>query len=120
VSADRDADDDRLVLALRLLRDAERLLRVVVDERMPPSANIDQAFLDTDPRDLDFGPGTTSRLRFVFDNGPGFKEGRINTVRELIACDVVDFLRSPNIGRGTVNVLQEVLKYHGVQLGMTL
>jgi len=85
---------------------------------------IDEAFLDT--------PLDRKNARAVFGRGYGVrishvrccfneKEGEYDharTVRDLVRVEEIELMRTPNLGRRTVDIIKAVLAQHGLRLGM--
>jgi hypothetical protein len=87
---------------------------------------VDSDFLDVEISDIDFGKGTTARVRFMCSNYQTYVDsdglGRGNytpspivTVRDLVARSEAELLREPNIGRLTLDRMKQVLAAHGLK-----
>jgi len=82
----------------------------------------DTAFLDTPLRDIDFGKLISARVQHLtrghLDDNGAFVYVPVTTVRDLVMLTEAEILRSPNIGRTTVESIKTVLATHGLHLGM--
>jgi DNA-directed RNA polymerase alpha subunit len=82
---------------------------------------IDDAFLDTPLREIDFGPLITARVHHLkcWKIGEGeLVDVPVKTVRDLVGLTEAELLRAHNVGRSTVESIKRVLAAHGLRLGM--
>lgn len=111
--------EDRIRTAMRLLDEAQRLLRLTIEET---AVAPDEAFLDCRLADVDFGKVYSGRAHNCFKNheryiGNGrYEPEPIITVRDLISLSPAEVLREPNLGRKTLKAIEGVLAAHGLTL----
>ena len=109
-----DEDEEVIKRVLHLMTEAMAVLRVLVSERSnyePSIGEIDEEFLGSRLNNLDFG-GFDARMQNVFRNL------NLETVREVVAMDQAEWMRTPNFGRKSLLCLKSVLAEHGLRLGM--
>jgi hypothetical protein len=89
------------------------------NKKQPP----DTTFLDTPVRDIDFGRLMNARVHHLkcwhFEGGE-IVDVPVTTVRDLVMLTEAEILRSPNVGRTTLESIKTVLASHGLHLGMGL
>lgn len=111
---------ETLLDAARKLEDVRyALLGIVADLGGPIEADPD--FLNVQLNDIDFGNGTTARLRNAFANRivytrEGARPAPLITVRDLMGISVAELLREPNVGRLTMISVLKVLASHGLTM----
>jgi DNA-directed RNA polymerase alpha subunit len=67
-------------------------------------------------REIDWGWGVEARIRnMARDYNPP-----LITLGDLVQISETELMRTPNIGRKSVDCIKQVLSKHGLQLGMKL
>jgi hypothetical protein len=69
--------------------------------------------LDNDVQSLDFGSKSDTRIQINLDRY------QIKTIRELCRCNIVELKKIKDLGKASIREINETLKAHGLQLGMS-
>lgn len=69
--------------------------------------------LDKDVQSLDFGSKSDTRIQ------TNLERYQIKTIRELCKCNIVELKKIKDLGKASIREINETLKAHGLQLGMS-